>query len=64
MEKKIANIGKDKNKTTVCKLALKSNFPNIYFCQTIIIVNTAIKLNTGRALIRKYLLLEKKDRRA
>ena len=64
MEKKIAKIGNDKNKTTVCKPALKSNFPNIYCCQTMTIVTTTIKLNIGRALIRKYLLLEKKDRRA
>ena len=64
MEKKIANIGKDKNKTTVCKLAPKSNFPNTYCCQTMTIVTTDIKLNIGRALIKKYLLFEKKDRRA
>ena len=64
MEKKIAKIGKDKNKTTVSKHALKSNLPNIYCCQTMKIVNTAIKLNIGRTLIRKYLLLEKKERRA
>ena len=64
MEKKIAKIGNDKNKTTVCKHSFKSNFPKIYCCQTMTIVNTAIKLNIGRALIRKYLLLQKKDRRA
>ena len=64
MEKKIVNIGKDRNKTTVCKHSLKSNFSKIYCCQIITIVNTTIKLNIGRALIRKYLLLEKKDRRA
>ena len=64
MEKKIANIGNVKNKTTICKHAPKSNFPNIYFCQKMTIVNTDTKLKTGRALIKKYLLIEKKDRRA
>ena len=63
MEKKIAKIGKDKNKTIVCKHAPTSNFSDIYFCQTITTVNTDSKLNVGRALIKKYLLSEKKDRR-
>ena len=64
MEKKIANIGKDKNKTTVCKHAPKSNFPSKCCCQTMTIVNIDTKLNIGRALIKKYLLSENKDRRA
>ena len=64
MEKKIANIGNVKNKTTACKHAPKSNFLNIQYCQTMTIVNTDTKLKNGRALIKKYLLTEKKDRSA
>ena len=53
MEKKIENIGKDKNNTTVCKLSAKSNLLAINRCQTIRIVNTATKLNIGRAYIKQ-----------
>ena len=64
MEKKIANIGNAKNKTTLLSMQYNQIFLIYIRCHTIIIVSTNPKLITGSALIPKYLLSEKENKKA
>ena len=63
MEKKIVYIGNAKNNTTLLRHNPKLSLLDIIRCHTIIIVSTNPKLITGSALIAKYLLSEKENKK-